>query len=135
MVAGMIRFELNPQIKCAQSFLVSAKRAERIGAIDRRICERRVQCQRAIITCQRIFNATDLEQCIAAVVECFRVVGAGRNGPFETHNRFLRPLECAQRIAAIVERFGEIGLERKRTIIAAYRIFMFPEQCQDNAVV
>ena len=57
------------------------------------------------------FGPAQVDQRISAIVESLRIVGAQRDGAVKARQRVFRPLERAQGIAAIVERFCEIGFE------------------------
>ena len=63
------------------------------------------------------------------------VVRPDRQRPIEAHDRRGRPVEPAQRRAAVVEGLGEARIERERAIVDVDRLGVAAQLLQDDAEI
>src|ERR1700755_3093085 len=82
------------------------------------------QCDSAVVALERIFEAIELLEGVALVVERVGVVGLDRNGALEIVKRLRAASECNKDAAAIVERLGKAPLVLERLLEARQRFLV-----------
>jgi hypothetical protein len=95
----------------------------------------RPECDRAIITCDRLGVALELVQRVAAVEQRLGVVRPQRQRPVEACQRLVVAHELLERAAAIVERLGIARPQRQRAVVARQRLLVALEALQRIAAV
>ena len=76
---------------------------------------------RSVVTCDGVFNPVEDAQCVAAIVECLKMLRIACNCGIEAGERVLGPFVPQQRVAALIMGGGIIGLECYRDLEARDR--------------
>src|SRR4029078_12434091 len=75
-----------------------------------------------IIAFNRVLESAQIDQGISAIVKGLRIVSPHRDGAIKARLGLFWPLERTQSVAAVIERFGEIGFEGDGSVVALERV-------------